>query len=234
MMIWLCIIGFILFILLCFLIYYYQKKKYPLESYSNMFKDPNKWFWEFESFLSPNECDEIINAASKKGLNRSQVKDFKVENNYRKSDTCWLSSSIPIVKQIYNRLEKLLQIKQNHFEMMQVVRYNGNGYFKWHYDQCDENEEWCKKEIEKYNGYRLFTALIYLNDDYIGGETEFKYLPNQKKFKKGTMVIFRNVDKNSIEKKSYHQGKPLKSGTKWICNIWVRGRFDDNIFDEMK
>ena len=221
------IFGFLLFFTLLFLIlfYYISTNNECYDSNLN-FHDPKHWIWEYPSLLSKSECNEIIQIAKKQGMQKSQVKNFNVNNDYRVSETAWLSSSkYKIIRELFDKLEKIIHIPQKNFELLQVVHYHPNGFFKWHYDQCDEKEAWCKKEINRLKGYRFFTILIYLNDDYKGGITQFKHSKNKnKKYKQGDAVIFRNMNLSTckIESKSYHQGSPVTSGEKWICNIWVR------------
>ena len=46
---------------------------------------------------------------------------------------------------------------------MQVVHYGIGGYFKPHYDPCNDTKEVCKR-MEGKSGKRFCTVLIYLND----------------------------------------------------------------------
>jgi prolyl 4-hydroxylase len=227
--------GFLFFFVFVFVVFFYyfktrrefyDDKKYDDKKYD--FHNSKKWIWEYPSFLSQSECRDIIQLAKKQGLQKSQVKDFNVNNNYRISETAWLSpSQHTLVFDIFDKIEKMMNISKKNFELLQIVHYYPNGFFKWHYDQCNDKEKWCQKEIHRLKGYRLFTILIYLNDDYTGGITQFKYYKN-KKYTQGDAVIFRNINTDTcqIESKSYHQGSPITSGEKWICNIWIR--FDCN------
>jgi prolyl 4-hydroxylase len=66
------------------------------------------------------------------------------------------------------------------------------------------------------------TILVYLNDNFKGGETSFPMLDKKIKPEKGKAVIFYNTDTNgTILRKSKHAGIPVIEGEKWICNKWI-------------
>ena len=58
------------------------------------------------------------------------------------------------------------------FEPPQILRYEVGQQFIPHYDFMDENSAGFRDELGGY-GQRIATFLIYLNDDYEGGETNF-------------------------------------------------------------
>ena len=76
------------------------------------------------------------------------------------------------------------------------------------------------------HGGRKYTVLIYLNDDYEGGETHFKILDTKIKGNTGDIVFFKNMLKDSQQSdpNSIHSGTPIKSGEKWLLNLWIRDR----------
>lgn len=69
------------------------------------------------------------------------------------------------------------------------------------------------------------TALLYLNDAYQGGETEF--LPSGLKVKgrPGDILVFSNVLADGRgDPASRHAGLPVASGEKWLASKWFRER----------
>jgi hypothetical protein len=70
---------------------------------------------------------------------------------------------------------------------------------------------------------RLYTARIWLNDDFKGGETSFINLDVKYKGKTGDGIIWINIDPVSGEKckDSIHAGLPVEEGEKWIVVTWV-------------
>jgi prolyl 4-hydroxylase len=48
-------------------------------------------------------------------------------------------------------------------------------------------------------------------------------LGNEYKLNAGDALFFDILDNYELEtSKALHGGKPVKSGEKWICNLWVR------------
>jgi hypothetical protein len=69
--------------------------------------------------------------------------------------------------------EKITGIPKENQEELQVATYEPNGKFVEHFDSCIyEDREYCNR-INHYAGERRATLLIYLNNDFKDGETEF-------------------------------------------------------------
>jgi len=107
-------------------------------------------------------------------------------------------------------------------DLLQVVKYDIGGKFNIHYDACAFGKDSITcKTMNKNNGQRRITFMIYLNDNFKGGETEFPWLLKKIKPKTGKAVLFKNTDDNeNIIIQSLHGGNIVTSGNKWICNIW--------------
>ena len=109
---------------------------------------------------------------------------------------------IPIINTNTNTNTHLIE------ENLQVVEYDIDNYYNEHYDAVYGPKSYCKEKSS-----RLATILIYLNDDYIGGE----------KPEKVKAILFYNIDENNnVIKESLHKGNPIISGKKYICNKWIR------------
>ena len=186
--------------------------------------DINK-IYEYPNMITGEECNEIIHLAEplvkpspvigEKGLNT-------VMNDVRTSHNTFLKNEHKVVQDIYDKLSNIIGIGKDHFEQLQVVRYQPGQLYKPHWDACYEEGK-CD-EFMKRGGNRYATFLLYLNDDFTGGET---YFPKRNKKivpKKGTAALFFNLDENNIDKleNSMHAGLPPTSGIKWMCNVWVR------------
>jgi prolyl 4-hydroxylase len=179
--------------------------------------EPSKILQIIDDFLTPEECDEIIKIAEEVGLKPSTV--YQSSEETHKSDTVsriseqvWLKDSqSEIVKKIESKVSELSGMPIKNQEDLQVVKYVDNGFFKNHWDLPDS--------YKKYQRYMTF--LMYLNDDFEGGETVFPKLQTTVFPKKGRVAIFYNSDLegNKLED-SLHSGNIVK-GTKWICTKWV-------------
>ena len=75
----------------------------------------------------------------------------------------------------------------------------------------------------KYTGFRKKTCLIYLNEDFEGGETHFPKLNIKIQPRLGKAVVWNNThEDNRVIEESLHAGLPVLSKSKWIMSIWIR------------
>ena len=74
-------------------------------------------------------------------------------------------------------------------------------------------------------GQRIVTFLLYLNEGFAGGETDFPDAGLRFKGKTGDAIFWANVDAlGQPEPLTRHAGLPPTSGEKWILSQWIRGR----------
>jgi prolyl 4-hydroxylase len=70
---------------------------------------------------------------------------------------------------------------------------------------------------------RVLTALVYLNDGYEGGETEFVKAGLRVRGRKGDVLIFRSQGPDGgLDPLSEHAGLPVTNGTKYLASRWIR------------
>lgn len=183
---------------------------------------------EIKRLLSDKECDDIIMYAKQKGLVDSMV--WESENTYtethRKSKQCWVSDGeCTTASKVSKISERLTGIPIGNQELLQVAMYEPGGKFNEHYDACDYNSQINCDKMNNGAGQRLATLLIYINDDYTGGETEFTEIGVSIKPEKGKGILFWNTTNNEeIIKQSKHMGREVRSGQKWICTKWCHAK----------
>lgn len=90
-------------------------------------------------------------------------------------------------------------------ERFRFYRYNAEQYFKWHKDGY-----YCRNDDE----VSLLSFLMYLNDDFEGGETEFRW--DVVKPETGMALFFPHP--------LLHQGAPITSGIKYVLRTDVMYR----------
>ena len=92
-----------------------------------------------------------------------------------------------------------------HYSIDQKVQKTptGGGYHIWH----DENGM-------QSNSHRVAVWMIYLNDDYEGGETEFLYYKKRIKPERGKLLIWPGGYTHA------HRGGMVLSGNKYILTGW--------------
>lgn len=105
-----------------------------------------------------------------------------------------------------------------------VLRYLPEQYYKWHYDHIYPHTDDIKKHISHF-GQRIKTAIFYLNDDFTGGETEFKTPFKSVIPEKNKALLFDNCDElQNRDSTSIHRGNSVITGKKWIVTLWFRNK----------
>ena len=100
-------------------------------------------------------------------------------------------------------------------EPLHVLRYGPGQQYRPHHDAHAFGP--VKKR-------RVATALLYLNEEYEGGETHFPKLGFQVSAGTGDLLIFHNLDKDKQpDPRMIHAGRPVKSGRKWVAMRWIQG-----------
>jgi len=164
----------------------------------------------FHNMLSDDECDYIINQSRNKLTKSTVGKDYAIDPN-RVSQTAWLSLKDPIIHNIATKCLKNTDRPLENCESLQVVYYKDGGFYNPHQDATvgEKNK-------------RMYTFIFALNDDYLGGETEFPNINMKYKLKKGDCLMFDNLDNyNLMTSQALHGGNKV-IGEKWIANLWVR------------
>jgi predicted 2-oxoglutarate/Fe(II)-dependent dioxygenase YbiX len=165
-----------------------------------------------KNFISEDECQYIIKKAEKRLKTSTVSADMTVDKETRDSETAWLELTDPVVRRVAQRCVSLTDRPLDNCEKLQVLRYKEGGKYKPHQDTFDDMED----------NKRMYTIILALNDDYESGETEFPNLGKEYKLKAGEALFFHTLDNYELmTSKALHGGKPVKSGEKWICNLWV-------------
>jgi TPR repeat protein len=110
------------------------------------------------------------------------------------------------------------------FELPQVMHYRVGEEFRPHHDFLDPSLAGHAAELAS-RGQRIGTFLIYLNDDFEGGATEFPRAGLVHRGRAGDALFFANVTPDGQpDPLTEHAGRPPTSGEKWILSQWIRGR----------
>jgi len=112
------------------------------------------------------------------------------------------------------------------FEPTQVFHYAEGQQIAPHFDYIDNRSRLVDYATgADYQGQRVATFLIYLNDDFEGGATVFPKVDVSFTGRKGDAIFFANVDPaGQPEKLSLHTGTPPTAGEKWIVSQWIHDR----------
>jgi prolyl 4-hydroxylase len=110
------------------------------------------------------------------------------------------------------------------FEVPQLMRYRPGEEFKPHHDGLDPGQPGTAADLRR-RGQRIGTFLLYLNDQYEGGETDFPAAALSFRGGTGDALFFANVTRDgTLDPLSLHAGRPPTSGEKWILSQWIRDR----------
>lgn len=181
-------------------------------------------------FVPPAVCDWLIDKARGR-LTRAQVYDAVkrtvTENNTR-------TNSAAIFNMVETDLVNLLVqmrmaastgVNFRQFEAATVLHYAAGEQISEHYDFIDPNIPDYDQVIRE-QGQRIITFIIYLNDDYQGGETVFPELSVSHKGSRGEGIYFVNaLDDGSSDFRTLHAGRPPAQGEKWIVTQFIRNSF---------
>jgi prolyl 4-hydroxylase len=171
-----------------------------------------------EQIVTAEECAYLIRIAEPL-LQPSMVYDKSgqaVKDTIRTSDGAplhWLIED-PAIHAINRRIAKATGTRYLQGEALQMLRYIPGQEYRPHFDF-----------LEGVENPRPWTALLYLNDDYEGGETAFVETALKVRGRTGDMLVFRNegVD-GQRDPLAKHAGLPVTSGTKYLATRWIRAR----------
>lgn len=173
----------------------------------------------FASFLTSDECREIASAAVNM-LTPSVVVDPKTglstPNPIRSSDGALLGPTHEAltIRAINLRIAAASGTDVAQGEALAVLRYRGGQQYRLHHDA-----------IGGARNQRCKTMLIYLNDGFLGGETNFPAIGKSIAPQAGDAILFDNVTGDGrIDQRSQHTGEPVRQGEKWLATRWIRSK----------
>ncbi|QRA45272.1 2OG-Fe(II) oxygenase [Chryseobacterium cucumeris] len=159
-----------------------------------------------ENFLTEAEYDHYISFSQEKVFEEAKINVFgrqQMNKGIRNNDRLMIFDRA-MAEELFGKAVKFLPRERDGYqilnfnEMLRVYKYAPGQQFKMHKDGS-----YIRNEKEK----SFYTFMIYLNDDFEGGETEFENLFAVAP-KKGTALIFHHPLR--------HEGKTLISGVKYV------------------
>ena len=129
------------------------------------------------------------------------------------------SCSIPnlaedlVVQAINGCIAKATGTQASWGEPLNILKYAPGQQYKPHHDGTGSDNV----------SVRVLTALIWLNDDFEGGETDFPKINVRVRGGVGDMLVFKNVrDNGEFDERMIHAGLPVTQGVKWMASRWIR------------
>jgi prolyl 4-hydroxylase len=172
----------------------------------------------FSQLFTPDECDLLL-AVADPGFHASTVVDAQgrdVPDPLRNSDGAPLHWMIedPAINALNRRLAAVSGAAYDQAEAMLILRYRPGQEYRRHFDALPGLEN-----------QRILTALVYLNDGYAGGETEFPRAALKISGKRGDAIVFQNTGPDGrADPMSEHAGLPVTEGVKYLASRWIRER----------
>lgn len=125
---------------------------------------------------------------------------------------------------VRRRLARALAVRETQLEESNVLHYLPGQQFGRHFDFIQPNAPAFASELAQ-KGQRIATALIYLNDDFEGGETEFVMPKLKLRGAPGDALFFSNVGPaGEPDIASLHAGLAPTAGEKWLFSQFVRAK----------
>lgn len=201
----------------------FMEKSTP-KNFSELEVPFQKCFW-IDNLLTQNECKEFINLTEKLGY--EDLKEFKKET--RNSTRCFIYSK-SLASELWNRIKpfeknfknlKPYGVTDNEGiwrpygidECFRFNKYTKDNFFKRHVDAV-----YCESNHEK----SILSVLVYLNDDFKGGNTKiWKDFDSTKplhfiKSKAGSALIFTHD--------LIHEGAKVEDKIKYVVRIDIMFR----------
>ncbi len=181
-----------------------------------------------KGFASAAECAWLIGRARPR-LKRATVVNPTGSQDVRAVRTnSAVEFQVPemdlVVEAIRARVSAAINLPLPLFEPSQILHYEPGQEFAAHCDYFDPQLPGHADRLRHF-GQRIATVLIYLNDDYSGGETCFPKAALSFRGKTGDALFMANVDRaGRPDPLTLHAGTPPRSGEKWIFSQWVRDK----------
>lgn len=175
-----------------------------------------------DNFLTEQECKHVINLIEGNTVKSTVASSGNTlyEEHSRNSSTCHLPMKDEVVEKIFDKIASELNLDKKLGEGIQGQLYEPGQYFKPHHD-------WFSgPDLEKHcstTGNRTHTLMIYLNDDFEGGKTDFPAINFTAQPKTGRAVTWNNLKSDgSGDTDALHEGQEVTKGKKYIITSWWR------------
>lgn len=183
-----------------------------IDVFSNIWSDPEKTINSIE-----NECSSPLSGITWEKARTVGFHMRHMRTNYHLRITDAAENGNDVASEINNRFKQILVgatipygqrylIHDEYWhEGYSMLRYSGGQKYDAHYDAAGMPT-------------RFVSAILYLNENFEGGEIEFPHLNIKIKPQSGMLVVFPS---NYIYT---HIAHPVTSGTKYALVTWIHNR----------
>ena len=170
-----------------------------------------------DNFWTARECEDFISKTESIGYEPATVNTEKgqmVIETVRNNNRVIYTDTI-LAETVWQKLKPFAPTKIGNStaiglnELFRFYKYQAGQEFKRHRD-----ESYIRNDVEA----SYFTFMIYLNENYEGGETTFTNVSI--KPEQGTALVFLH----DLE----HEGSPVKQGIKYVLRTDIMYKLDNN------
>lgn len=172
----------------------------------------------YQQLFSPAEC-KYLAVLGTPWLGKATILDLAgnalLDDNIRDVHSC----SIPhlgedlVVHSINRCIAKATGTQWGWGEPLNVLKYAPGQQYRPHHDGTGPDNVTV----------RQLTALIWLNDQFEGGETDFPKIKVRVRGGVGDMLVFSNILPNGQpDPRMVHAGLPVTQGVKWLASRWIQ------------
>ena len=180
-----------------------------------------------KGYVSAQACDWLIR------LGRTNLKPAEIydaDTGGLRTDSNRTNTAAPLDVErmdtltafVRARISALANVSISGLEASQILHYSVGEEFAEHCDYLDTANPGHARDVALH-GQRALTVLIYLNEDYEGGETAFPALGRGFKGRKGDALVFWNLTpEGAPDWRTRHIGTAPTRGEKWLFSQWIR------------
>jgi predicted 2-oxoglutarate/Fe(II)-dependent dioxygenase YbiX len=179
-----------------------------------------------EDFLSADECREWVEFAASRPSSRLRVIDWKADDpaEASKLDDRRVTERVDMGedrdRQLRELMERIyvatiaprLERKFAWFESPQILKYGSGGFYEAHADADTYDPD---RGLWYHHLDRDISVLLYLNDEFEGGDLEFAYFDFHLRPKPGMLVWFPS------DSRYFHRANPVASGMRYAVVSWA-------------
>jgi prolyl 4-hydroxylase len=176
--------------------------------------DRERWIVTVSELLSGDECRELVALAEGIGFDSAPITTALgfVHAPGIRNNTRVMLDDLERARWLWERVRDHAPARREGWravglnERLRFYRYEPGQYFKWHHDGA-----FVRSPRER----SLLTCMVYLDDDMVGGATEFADAGRVQP-ETGKLLLF--------EHPVLHQGAPIVSGVKYVLRTDVMYR----------
>ncbi len=181
----------------------------------------------FHRLLSVFECGEVAMAAREHLMPSFIIdQDGKMAtNDIRTSHEVRLRPGLRnlVIDTVERRMADWSHFPVGNGEFPLVLRYEQQQSFEQHFDYFIPERFAMGQGPLEFGGQRVATQLVYLNEDFQGGETRFDNAGLVIRPERGMCMLFHNVGPDhNVDPLTRHTGVAVRGGVKWLLSRWIR------------